>query len=142
MKILFFSSFPLAFIQLCTSCTMGHSSFCLRSLIIVAQQFKIAHSYKVRKELRKNPALQDSTPAAGRFSDIIPLRRSAFLPGGLYCFIGKFNEISYKTIKLPHLCPAWQFCIFISIPLPFLRLSVHEVRPDRELKAHLRRDIR
>lgn len=48
MKILFFSSFPLAFIRLCTSCTMGHSSFCLRSLIIVAQQFKIAHSYKVR----------------------------------------------------------------------------------------------
>ena len=81
---------------------MGHSSFCLRSLIIVAQQFKIAHGYKVRKELRKNPALQDSPPAAGRFSDIIPLRRSALLPGGLYFFIGKFNEISYKEIKL---CP-------------------------------------
>ena len=55
MKILFFSSFPLAFIRLCTSCTMGHSSFCLRSLIIVAQQFKIAHSYRVRME-QKNCA--------------------------------------------------------------------------------------
>ena len=33
---------------------------------------------------RKNPALQDSPPAAGRSSDIIPLRRSAILPGGLF----------------------------------------------------------
>ena len=40
-------------------------------------------SYKARK----NPALQDSPPAAGRFSDMIPFRRSAILPEGLYCFI-------------------------------------------------------
>ena len=33
---------------------------------------------------RKDPALQDSPPAAGRFSNIIPLRRSATLPGGLF----------------------------------------------------------
>ena len=51
---------------------------------------------------QKESCLQDSPPAAGRFSDIIPLRRSVLLPGGLYFFIGKFNEISYKEIKL---CP-------------------------------------
>ena len=32
---------------------------------------------------------------AGRFSNIIPLRRSAILPGGL--FTGKFNEVSCKV---------------------------------------------
>jgi cbb3-type cytochrome oxidase subunit 3 len=37
-------------------------------------------SYKARK----NPALQDSPPAAGRFCDILPFRRSAILPGGLF----------------------------------------------------------
>ena len=51
---------------------------------------------KLFRQHRKNPALQDSMPAAGRFSDMIPLRRSALLPEGLYFFIGKFNEISYK----------------------------------------------
>ena len=34
--------------------------------------------------INKNPAKQDSPPAAGRFSDMLPLRRSAFLPGGLF----------------------------------------------------------
>ena len=48
----------------------------------------------LQKYLRKNPALQDSPPAAGRFSDIIPLRRSAILPGGLFYITGNFNEIS------------------------------------------------
>lgn len=31
--------------------------------------------------MRKNPALQDSPPAADGFSNIIPLHRSAILPG-------------------------------------------------------------
>ncbi|WP_207642862.1 hypothetical protein, partial [Anaerostipes hadrus] len=39
------------------------------------------------------------TPAAGRFSDKFPFRRSAILPGGLYYFIGDFIEISYEIIK-------------------------------------------
>ena len=30
-------------------------------------------------DLEKNPALQDSPPAAGRFCDIIPFRRSAII---------------------------------------------------------------
>jgi len=55
-------------------------------------------SYKVRK----NPALQDSPPAAGRFSDKFPFRRSAILPGGLFSyFIGDFIEISYEIRKKP-----------------------------------------
>ena len=33
---------------------------------------------------KKNPALRDFPPAAGRFNDIIPLRRSALLSVGLY----------------------------------------------------------
>ena len=50
---------------------------------------------------RKNPALQDSPPAAGRFCDILPFRRSAILPGGLFYFIGDFIEISYEIRKKP-----------------------------------------
>ena len=37
-------------------------------------------SYKVKK----NPALQDSPPAAGRVSDILPFRRSAILAERFY----------------------------------------------------------
>jgi len=36
--------------------------------------------------------LQDSSPAKGRFSDIIPLRRSAILPGGLFYVIGTLRS--------------------------------------------------
>ncbi len=35
-------------------------------------------------KMKKNLALRDSPPAADRFSDIISLRRSAVLPGGLF----------------------------------------------------------
>lgn len=46
----------------------------------------------------KNPAPLDSTPAAGRISDITPLRRCAILTE---CFsvIGKFEELSYNRKK-------------------------------------------
>jgi hypothetical protein len=40
----------------------------------------------------KNPALQDSPPAARRFSDKIPLRRSAILPEGFLLY-GKMQII-------------------------------------------------
>jgi len=40
----------------------------------------------------KESCLQDSPPAAGRFSDIIPLRRSAILPGGPFCVIGTLRS--------------------------------------------------
>ena len=35
------------------------------------------YSIFVFRPIKKNPAKQDSPPAAGRFSDIIPFRRSA-----------------------------------------------------------------
>ena len=39
---------------------------------------------------------------AACFDDIIPLRRSAILPGGLFSyFIGDFIEISYEIRKKP-----------------------------------------
>ena len=44
---------------------------------------------------RKNPALQDSPPAAGRSMRHLPLRRSAILPGRAFCVIGDSNGISY-----------------------------------------------
>ena len=40
----------------------------------------------------KESCLQDSPPAAGRFSDIIPLRRSAILPEGLFYVIGTLQS--------------------------------------------------
>ena len=52
-------------------------------------------SYKVRK----NPALQDSPPAAGRFSDKFPFRRSAILPGALFHIIRDSIGISYDIKK-------------------------------------------
>lgn len=48
-------------------------------------------SYKARK----NPALQDSSPAAGRFMRHLPLRRSAILPDRAFYVIGDSNGISY-----------------------------------------------
>ena len=52
-------------------------------------------SYKARK----NPALQDSPPAAGRFCDILPFRRSAILPGALFHIIRDSIGISYDMKK-------------------------------------------
>ncbi len=52
-------------------------------------------SYKARK----NPALQDSPPAAGRFCDILPFRRRAILPGGLFHIIRDSIGISYDIKK-------------------------------------------
>ena len=52
-------------------------------------------SYKARK----NPVLQDSPPAAGRFCDILPFRRSAILPGALFHIIRDSIGISYDIKK-------------------------------------------
>ena len=52
-------------------------------------------SYKARK----NPALQDSPPAAGFFCDILPFRRSAILPGALFHIIRDSIGISYDIKK-------------------------------------------
>ena len=39
---------------------------------------------------KKESCLQDSPPAAGRFSDILPVRRSAILSGAFLCHRTKF----------------------------------------------------
>ena len=54
---------------------------------------KITMSYKARK----NPAWQDSPPAAGRASDILPFRCSAIRAER---FLSYGNEVSY-TIRKP-----------------------------------------
>jgi hypothetical protein len=59
---------------------------------------------------------RDSPPAAGRFSDIIPFRRSAFLPGGFFIYIGEFGELSYVNKKLSGAL------IFVCTGQPFLLL--------------------
>ena len=43
---------------------------------------------------RKNPALQDSPPAAGRLERHLPFRRSAILPGRAFYVLGDSNGIS------------------------------------------------
>ncbi len=69
--------------------------------------------------MKKNPALQDSPPGLGRFSDITPLRRSAFLPGGLFAAGLRSTSVSAKrvppaystakrTCKHAHLARCWQ----------------------------------
>ena len=58
-------------------------------------------SYKARK----NPALQDSSPAAGRFMRHLPLRRSAILPGRAFYVIGNSNGISYYIKNCPQVSP-------------------------------------
>ena len=44
-------------------------------------------SYICFYTVKKNPAEQDSPPMAGRFSDMIPFRRSA-IPAEHFCIIG------------------------------------------------------
>ena len=71
------------------------------SFPIIAVQPAIYNSYfrkichGLRSFLKKNPAKQDSPPAAGRVSDILPFRRSAIRAER---FLSYRNEVSY-TIK-------------------------------------------
>ena len=46
--------------------------------------FSLSSYRELSYHINKNPAKQDSPPAAGRFSDMLLLRRSAILPGGLF----------------------------------------------------------
>ena len=46
----------------------------------------------LKLKIKKESCLQDSPPATGRFSDIIPPRRSAILPGGLFYVIGTLRS--------------------------------------------------
>ena len=69
------------------------------------------------REIRKNPASQDSPPAAGRESGILPFRRSAFSRRVFYI---TGNEVSCYVRKLyvneRTICIEFFFCYF-KIPL-------------------------
>ena len=67
----------------------------------------------IRLSNKKESRERDSPPAAGRFSDMIPFRRSAFLPGGLFNYIGEFGELVY-VIKMGayHQCDSPFFILF------------------------------
>ena len=56
----------------------------------------LSYGNEVSYTIRKNPAKQDSPPAAGRVSDILPFRRSAILAERLLSY---GNEVSYTIIK-------------------------------------------
>ena len=58
--------------------------------------------------MKKDPAKQDSPPAAGRASDILPFRRSAILAEHLLSY---GNEVSYTTKK-----PCVRHSIFRCLP--------------------------
>ncbi len=51
-----------------------------------------------RPDVKKNPAPQDSPPAAGRFSDMIPFRRSAIQSGA---FLFHRTQFPMKLKNLP-----------------------------------------
>ena len=51
---------------------------------------------------KKNPALQDSPPAAGRLKRHLPFRRSEILPGRAFYVIGNSNGISYYIKNSPN----------------------------------------
>ena len=55
-------------------------------------EFIFENCIKDETEFKKKSCLQNSPPATGRFSDIIPLRRSAILPGGLFYVIGTLRS--------------------------------------------------
>ena len=52
---------------------------------ILAERFYIIGKFvELSYDMNKNLPLADSPPAAGRPGDILPFRRSAILPGGLF----------------------------------------------------------
>ena len=72
--------------------------------------------------MKKDPAKQDSPPAAGRASDIIPLRQSAILAER---FLSYRNEVSYtmKKKNVPwHILAPRRGCFGNHLPLRRVRI--------------------
>ena len=71
--------------------------------------------------IKKNPAKQDSPPAAGRASDILPFRRSAIRAEHLLSY---GNEVSYTIIKnVPwHILAPRRGCLGNHLPLRRVRI--------------------
>ena len=71
--------------------------------------------------IKKNPAKQDSPPAAGRASDILPFRRSAIRAER---FLSYGNEVSYTIKKnVPwHILAPRRGCFSNHLPLRRVRI--------------------
>ena len=67
--------------------------------IIHKQDWFVTEKYKALFQMRRNPALQDSPPAADCFSSIFPVLRSVILPGEIFCITGKRKVLSCDTKK-------------------------------------------
>ena len=76
---------------------MKIAPFTLKVNIYLSNFNKYFLQSDIVRRIKKNPAKQDSPPAAGRASDILPFRRSAIRAER---FLSYGNEVSY-TIKMP-----------------------------------------
>ena len=76
---------------MCFSAFLKLCFYAIQSNIILDLLYKSKYnprdSIGISYCIRKNPAKQDSPPAAGRVSDILPFRRSA-IPRRAFCSIG------------------------------------------------------
>ena len=71
----------------------------------------LSYGNEVSYTIKKNPAKQDSPPAAGRASDILPFRRSAIRAER---FLSYGNEVSY-TIKKENIISDVLFSMLSSV---------------------------
>jgi hypothetical protein len=93
------------------------------------------------RRIKKNPAKQDSPPAAGRASDILPFRRSAILAELLLSY---GNEVSYTIINnVPwHILAPRRGCLGNHLPLRRVRILAERFYrmetkfPIREQNSH------
>ena len=88
------------------------SSVCHARLCAVSfyQEFDGSRTFLLYK---KESCLQDSPPAAGRFSDTLPLRRSAILSGAFLCHRTKFPYERMKQARTFVAQACQSFMIFI-----------------------------
>ena len=68
--------------------TVQCSLLCATRRVRIRVARLLSYGNEVSYTIRKNPAKQDSPPAAGRVSDILPFRRSAIL-AERFSFIGR-----------------------------------------------------
>ena len=76
--------------------------------------------------MKKNPAKQDSPPAAGRASDILPFRRSAILAERFYRMETKFYTIKKRNSRNCH-------AVFVKNPFR-RRFAPKESRGERPVR--------
>ena len=78
--------------------------------------------------MKKNPACRDSPPAAGRFSDILPVRRSAILSGAFFVSDGRSFLSAHKGDHFVILSDNEVIPSFIILPI--LQIFLQSLQPD------------